>query len=270
MTERSGFDGSPRRLPGALVIGAERTGTTWIHEYLASRGDIGLPYGYKETRFFNEKYDHGIEWYSRQFHSPAENCLIIEADPTYHWCPEAPRRVLDDLGLVKLVYSFREPASRTFSHYLLWRHSGTISCSFREAVLKYPVLLDASRYATNWKRWLAIFGRENMHPLFLETLAANANQHAAQLCHHLDLPFQAVPPALMCKVHSISSLPSCNFLARLASKVATTAHGLGLHKAGRFAAKLGIKDLCFGRPGACKLPKLSQRRRHLACIGTGT
>ena len=256
--ERSEFNGSLRQLPKALVIGAERTGTTWIHEYLASRGDVGLPHRRKETRFFNEKHHRGIAWYARQFRSSRQDCLIVEVDPTYHWSPEAPQRVLDDLGLVKLVYSFREPASRTFSHYLLGRHCGTITCGFREAVAKYPFLLGASRYATNWKRWQAMFGRECIHPLLLETLATDANQYAAQLCHHLNLPFQAVPPALMGKVNAVTSLPSCSFLARLAGKASATAQELGLHNLVRFGIKLGLKNLYVRRPGNRELPKLSR------------
>ena len=32
-------------LPTALVIGPMKAGTTWIHEYLAWRGDVCLPGG---------------------------------------------------------------------------------------------------------------------------------------------------------------------------------------------------------------------------------
>jgi hypothetical protein len=240
-----------------LVIGAERAGTTWIHAYLAARGDIGLPFGWKETRFFNERYDRGLDWYSQQFRIPTPNHGIVEVEPTYHRSLEAPKRILRDLGLVKLVCSFREPAARTFSHYLAWRNRGLVTCSFREAVVKYPELLDGSRYATHWKRWVAIFGRENIHPLFQETLATDVNQYAAQLCQHLDLPFHVVPPTMTGKVNAIQSLPSCSLLARLAHQASGAAHAMGLHTVVRLAIKLGLKSLCFGRPGSCKLPKLS-------------
>jgi hypothetical protein len=140
---------------------------------------------------------------------------------------------------------------------LLFRQRGIVACGFRDAVAQFPVLLDASRYATHLKRWRAVFGRENVRPLFLETLASNPGLYAAQLCDCLDVPFQAVPPSLMRKVNAANSLPSCNLLARLARRTSEAAHGLGLHRAVRFAARSGLRSFCFGRPGAGRLPELS-------------
>ena len=41
------------RLPNFLVSGAQKSGTTWIHTFLAKRPDVFVPASRKELMFFD-------------------------------------------------------------------------------------------------------------------------------------------------------------------------------------------------------------------------
>ena len=57
------------------------TGTTWLHRVLEGRVD--LPYGVKETQFFTNYYDKGIEWYARHFRYATGERKIVEICPYF-------------------------------------------------------------------------------------------------------------------------------------------------------------------------------------------
>lgn len=255
--ERSELDMRRRRLPGALVIGAVRAGTTWMHAYLDSRKDVRLPAGRKETEFFDEHYHRGLEWYAKQFQGTHDYKAIVEVAPTYFHCPEAPRRVKENLGDIKLICSLRNPISRAYSHYLQLRRYGRTTLGFREAVDQHPEILRASCYATNLRGWIDQFGRDKILVVFLEDLARDPAYYAAQVCRHLGLPWVAPADAILHPVNQTDSLPFSNALARLGWKASRLAHGLGLHAIVDLGTKLGLKTIFFGRPGAAALPKIS-------------
>jgi hypothetical protein len=50
--------------PEFIFVGPHKSGTTWIDNYLRSRGDVQLPIAMKETFFFDKLYDNGWDWYS--------------------------------------------------------------------------------------------------------------------------------------------------------------------------------------------------------------
>ena len=51
-----------------FIIGAQKSGTTALHNLLYSHPEVSLP-NIKETHFFsmNENYLKGIDWYKTQF-----------------------------------------------------------------------------------------------------------------------------------------------------------------------------------------------------------
>src|SRR5438046_10530825 len=69
------------RLPDFLCVGPGRTGTTWLHAVLS--GHVGLPRGVKETRFWGQHYDRGVEWYADHFGGCDPELPIGEACPYF-------------------------------------------------------------------------------------------------------------------------------------------------------------------------------------------
>ena len=107
---------SPRRLPEIIGAGPGRTGTTWLHRVL--EGSVDLPYGVKETQFFNTFYDKGIDWYAHHFRYATGDRKIAEICP-YFFHPLAPERIKTHIPNCRVITTLRDPVDHAFSAYKL-------------------------------------------------------------------------------------------------------------------------------------------------------
>jgi hypothetical protein len=128
--------GPLRGLPSALIIGAQRSGTTSLFNYLVQHPDVLAPLG-KEIHYFDLHYGRGVRWYRGRFpyrHRLRRPALTIDASPYYLVHPLAPRRSAQLLPHVKLVAVLRNPVDRALSHYQHEVRDGRESLSFVEAI----------------------------------------------------------------------------------------------------------------------------------------
>jgi len=235
-------------LPTALVIGSQKTGTTWIHAYLADRGDVVLPDGVKETFFFDRHFDRGVDWYGGHFSGAGPVC--VEVAPTYIDSVEAPHRILSTLGRIPLVCSLREPVQRTWSLYLHMRRYGMTRLSFDAALDACPELLDSGRYSERLAPWLDLFGASGVHVLLYEDLCTDPQAYADRLCRAVGVPLCAVGPRLREPVNT-ARLPRNALLAAGGQWIADTLRRAGAYGIVNVAKALGFKRLFFGgRPAA--------------------
>ncbi|HEX3276144.1 MAG TPA: sulfotransferase domain-containing protein [Gemmatimonadales bacterium] len=111
--------GSLRGWPSVLVIGAQRSGTTSLFNYLAQHPDVRVPLG-KEIHYFDLHYDRGLAWYRGRFPYSRQlqrGALTLDASPYYLLHPLAPERAAQLLPQVKLIALLRNPVERAVSHY---------------------------------------------------------------------------------------------------------------------------------------------------------
>mmetsp|Transcript_13642 Transcript_13642/g.20769 ORF Transcript_13642/g.20769 Transcript_13642/m.20769 type:complete len:334 (+) Transcript_13642:135-1136(+) len=66
-----------------LCIGAQKAGTTWLHEMLRKIPELGLPENTKEVHFWDWHRRKGLGWYSKQFPQSHKNLLLGEITPCY-------------------------------------------------------------------------------------------------------------------------------------------------------------------------------------------
>ncbi len=115
-----------RMLPGFLIVGAERCGTTSLFHILRQHPAVfsaAMPK--KELHFFDMAYGRGLGWYQSHFPLTARARLTarrsgqppvaFEASPYYMFHPLAPQRIHRDLPGVKLIVLVRDPAERAYS-----------------------------------------------------------------------------------------------------------------------------------------------------------
>jgi hypothetical protein len=259
LPEEAAADPRPR-LPAALVVGPQKAGTTWIHEYLAARGDVSLPRRVKETFFFDRHWERGAGWYADHF--PGDGQPAVEVGPTYFHEPEVPHRVAELLGPIPIVATLRDPVRRTWSLYLHMLRYGMTRRPFLEAVREHPELLESSRYAAHLARWRETVGAERVHVLVLDDLGRDPALWADPLADVLELPRRPVPESLRRPVNE-ASLPASWAVARAGWRVSMALRSLGLHGAVEGAKKLGLKRLFFGTPGARRLPEPTREEREL-------
>src|ERR1700687_1549707 len=78
----------PLRLPDVIGVGPSRTGSTWLYNVL--RDTVDMPAGAKDTHFFHNFYDKGIEWYADHFRYATGERKIVEICPGAFFNQSAP------------------------------------------------------------------------------------------------------------------------------------------------------------------------------------
>lgn len=254
------FAGTRHCLPDCLVVGPQKAGTTWLHEYLAARPDVAVPRWVKETFFFDRQYRRGLRWYARHFVAGGQ-LRTVEVAPSYFHVPVIPERIVSNLGPVPLVCTLRDPARRAFSLYQHLQRRGRARCDFREAVGRFPEILESSRYTTCLRRWFQRFGRERVCVVFLEDLARNREAFVRKVCGHFGLEYLPVPSGLEKPVNE-AALPKSATLARVGYFVSELFRRLGWYGVIEAAKAMGLKPLLFGKPGGAKLPSMDPSDRE--------
>lgn len=152
-------------------IGPEKTGTTWIQEYLKNRKDVALPQGTKETFFFDRFYWWGRQWYVNNWdaHEVATR-LPVEVAPSYFFCEQAAQRIHDFTNQATVVCTLREPVSRIVSLYYHRRRAGMVRAPLLEAIRKDQVLRRSMYYGPALRRWTEVLGPERVKVFFFEEL----------------------------------------------------------------------------------------------------
>jgi len=131
----------PDRLrPSAVIIGAQKCGTTSLFKYLREHPRIRAPRT-KESRYFDKRWDRGLEWYARQF--PRRRPLpgsqtTIDASPASLFDPQAPARAARTLPDATIIVLLRNPIDRAYSHYRHNIRRGRAVDSFEAEIEKEP------------------------------------------------------------------------------------------------------------------------------------
>ncbi len=135
-----------RSLPDFIIIGAQKSGTTSLYNFLAQH-PLVIPATTKEIHFFdnvNNNFARGRNWYRSHFPSSLykiykkathkQGFITGEASPYYIFHPLVPRRISEMVPRVKLIVLLRNPLDRAYSHYQHNVRMGREPLSFEEAI----------------------------------------------------------------------------------------------------------------------------------------
>jgi hypothetical protein len=203
----------PGRLPNYVIVGAMKSGTTSLAEYLGAH-----PQAYtvpqKELYFFerNDLWDQGVEWYAEQFAGAAQEIAVGEASPSYMYFRKSAGRMAEAIPDAKLIAILRDPVQRALSHYMHWRfHMAREDRSFAQAIEDElatgptPVAEDRGAgdvdfnyvgrgvYLPQLENICSHFPRESLLVLLLEDLERAPAETFAQVCRFLGLDDSIVP-----------------------------------------------------------------------------
>jgi Sulfotransferase domain len=185
-----------RLLPGFLIVGAQKAGTTSLHAYLSEHPSVLSP-ATKEVHFFDHDFHRGLSWYRAHFErSTRPGRLGGESTPYYLFHPLVPGRVAEALPDCRLIVVLRNPVDRAFSHHNHERALGFEDLDFERAIAAEPgrlageeerlaadgryrsfahqhhSYLGRGRYAEQLERWLERFDRDRLLVLSAEDLFA--------------------------------------------------------------------------------------------------
>ena len=205
-----------RPLPGFLVIGAQKAGTTALYAYLRWHPGITGP-SWKEVSFFDRHWWRGEPWYRGHFPLGAGERLVGEASPSYLFHPLAPARARSLVPDAKLVALLRNPVDRAYSQYQHEVALGREPLSFEDALAAEEertrgeverlvadprafsrawwdhTYVARGRYAEQLERWLAVFPREQLLVVATEELGERPAETYASILRFLGVPPHELP-----------------------------------------------------------------------------
>jgi len=202
------------RLPGFVIIGAQKGGTSALFEMLSRHPDV-TPSIIKEVHYFDLNYFRGEQWYRRHF--PETSSLISgEASPYYLFHPAVPGRLKSTIPQAKLIVILRDPVERALSHYFHALRRGQEILPLLEALQAEEQRLDGaeedldrpdgtsfahrhfsyvarSRYLEQLARWRAVFDDSQILMLSNRDLRRAPDQTFARTCAFLGVPTIPAP-----------------------------------------------------------------------------
>lgn len=205
--------GQSRALPDAVILGAQKSGTSSLHEYLTQHPGVIAPLR-KEVHYFDVNLARGDAWYRAHFGRVGEPGLNLDSSPYYLFHPAVPQRLHALLPEAKLIVLLRDPVRRAYSHYWHERDKGREKLEFEDAIDAEPGRIEAAharladgtlefsrehqhfsylargRYAEQLERWFAVFPRERFHVVRFEDLAREPLEAL-----NATLAFLGLPPA---------------------------------------------------------------------------
>lgn len=228
-------------------MGPQRAGTSWIDAYLRQRGDVCLPNGVKEVRFFDEKYSKGPGFYFSHFKTEDHHKFIAEVTTTAFDHPDAPARVKKIFGDdIKMVCPLRDPVKRSISLYGHNNQYALAKGGLRAVCEARPEIIKSCRYAENLQRWFAYFSPENFHFIFQEDLKFNQDLFVADLCFALGIEYKPAVEA-QTKRLNVSTKPYSRILAMAGQRGGDFLRDKQLYWVVNTAKKIGLKQVVFGK-----------------------
>ncbi len=179
--------------PNFLIVGAPKSGTTSLYQYLQQHKDIFMPQN-KEPRFFCNYPTHLFEFGTKQYHpdiitneddylalfeEAKHDSICGEASSDYLACDGAANRIYQWNKDMKIVILLRNPIERAYSEY---QHS--IAAKFQDlsfyeslrmekerAIKLYDPIYSHVKRGHYWESvslYLELFGTDNVKIILFE------------------------------------------------------------------------------------------------------
>ena len=193
-------------LPNFLIIGAQKSGTTWLASMLRQHEDVYMPD--RELHFFDKDFNFskGLGWYKSHFSEAAGERAVGEKTPDYLWAngiggeghlKNIHQNIFESLPNVKLIIALRNPSQRAVSATKHLISTGRISPihtvddllvgKYSTRIEQYGVI-EMGRYFTHVKTYLERFGREKiLVVVFEEDVVDDPIGGLATVCTHLGI-----------------------------------------------------------------------------------
>lgn len=218
--------------PNLLIAGAQKGGTTWLHQMLRHHPRVFMT-RQKEVNFFSDPCHHGdaaaLAAYEQHFAGAGNAQWRGESTPHYFWhrgdrAWSPPVRAIEPADFVaevlgcsleRVLLMFREPVSRAVSAYHHNNSRGRVVAGQGIfACAPTMGLVDLGLYSVHWQHWASALGEERLKVYLYDDLAAHPQALLATVMTDLGLP--ATPDILD------AARPSRIVHARRAPQVAPT------------------------------------------------
>jgi len=221
-------------LPNFIIVGAPKAGTTSLYHYLSEHPDVFMSEP-KEVNFFSREEIEAqglyyadfkakdIDAYQRLFDGVKNQQAVGEGSVSYLYYPKTAEKIKSALPDVKIIILLREPVARAFSHYLMDLSLGLVEMSFEDivsrksmdkhAVLFYQQYVELGLYYEQVKRYLDVFGKEQVKIYLQEDLRYHSDDVILDLYDFLGIDNAYKPDTE--RQHNTFSMPKNNMMRSL-------------------------------------------------------
>ncbi len=195
-------------LPDFLIIGAQKSGTSWLASMLRQHPDVYMPEN--EVHFFDKvhNYNKGESWYLEHFEDAEKGETVGEKTPDYIWAnghgveghdPMVHRNIRETLPAAKLIVLLRNPVDRAISAAKHIIRSGRVSPqhSLDELLVgsEYELIsghgvLEYGYYYQHLAAYLDLFPSSRLLALFFEEdVVESPRKGLKKVTRFLNLPW---------------------------------------------------------------------------------
>jgi Sulfotransferase domain len=182
-----------------LVIGAQKSATSWLYYCLQDHPEIALPLKKREVEYVGGplyQQKGGIEWYVRLFEEADQNAIWGDVSVEYLWSEISASELSAHIPHSKFIISLRDPIARLKSAYLWYLRKNKIDSKVSLGDLltqkfkknlssEYEVvvndLLERGNYAVQLKRYLDKFSPEKFKIVFYEDIMRDPQRVLANI-----------------------------------------------------------------------------------------
>lgn len=206
-------------IPNLFIAGFQKCATSALFESLILHSQITAPSDWrdldritypKESHFFDQHYDRGIEFVESLYAGCSEK-YRLDGTPNYLAAENALERIAEAVPDARFVVGLRNPVDRLISAWNHWnqlrpheqwpvpRRNGTLEqnlkaemgvaehCGFRQG------FLGMGCYAFHIERAMQVFPRDRFHFVFAEYLQENFEEELRSIFCFLELPPITIP-----------------------------------------------------------------------------
>lgn len=214
-----------------IVAGAQKSGTTWVHNTLEYQNEFYCPPSPQEIHFFDEYFSKGFEWYKSIYKHAEKGKVTFDVTPDYIYNDSVPRRmkefeILHNKG-IKILIILRDPIDRAISAYKMKVREGAYNLTLSEALEVDANIVYKSKYKKPLKEFKSLFDKYKIKIFIMEEIFKDSKNFLEELRGFVQAEDDLLNPYEGIRVNASSEGKSYHF-ARL---VSTTLRRLGFERA---------------------------------------
>lgn len=265
-----------------LIIGAQKAGTTSLHNYLMQHPDIFLPEA-KDLQFFMDAGDYEVKEkdFELFYKKMGQEKLIGGSQVQLLYFPESAQRIFEYNPDMKLIAVLRNPIDRAYSAYWYTRRKAWECCeSFETALDREPERLNGSYrehadlsyvshgcYDEQLANLFSVFPRSNVFIGLFDDLKKDPHRFVVDI-----LTWLGVDPTVKIDVDGRSNeaaMPRLMLLQKMIMKpppiIRNIYHGLISKTMQHNIQKTIVSDLVNINEKSFKYPKMKPETRTRLC-----
>lgn len=220
--------------PNFFIVGASKAGTTSAWAYLRKHPQIFLPRMKEPSYFVSAPQPPGLESYYctanltvyRELYKNAAGYKAIgDASTAYLWDREVAARLHAVAPQARIVILLRDPVERAYSQYCMLGRANMDPLPFAEAVHRDNsesvnsnywwndwIYVERGLYYEQVRRYIELFGREQVGIFFFEDLAKDPLSVMQAICRHIGVDPALLDPSGFDRAHNASLVPRSKWL----------------------------------------------------------